>query len=146
MASSPSERPEEGEDFADATRQLDENALMGPNADKRRRGKASIVYLHKGPDVPIDCCGPTNSVPYTVSTHLYPHHAARCTKKFSAPKFRPSFGIIPQGTRAELTLEAMVNVALATRLFPSTLGDLRTRTKPFWLPLHIFTHLTLESS
>jgi hypothetical protein len=44
MASSPSERPDDGEGFADAAR-LDatESALMGAKVGKRRRGKASIV-------------------------------------------------------------------------------------------------------
>jgi len=132
MASSPSERAEDEEDFADATRQLDENARMGPNAGKRRRGNASIVVKARttGPDVPIDR-GDQFHPMHFFNPSLPPHHAARCTKKFSAPKYMPTFGIIPQGTRAEPTLEAMVNVPLATRLFRSTLGDLRTRTKTF---------------
>jgi hypothetical protein len=46
MASSPSERRDDGETFADAARQFDatENTLeVGANAGKRRRGKVSIV-------------------------------------------------------------------------------------------------------
>ena len=134
MASSPSERPDEGEGFADVARfDASENALMGAKAGKRRRGKASIVERLERRIRTLRLIA-TEYQFRPMYFFIPSHHAARCTEKFSAPERSPSFGIMPQVTlhsRAELTLGTMVNTALTTHHSPSNLGDLRTRTKAF---------------
>jgi len=74
MASSPSERPDDGEGFADAAR-LDatESALMGAKAGKRRRGKASIVERLERRIRMLRLIAYFNSVPCTFSSYLPPH-------------------------------------------------------------------------